>query len=113
MATDSKSVPQSKHTPGPWTVSRMDSPYHKGEGWYTIRDPRNCYVAELRELDAATYKDGQFGANARLIAAAPDLLRALQIIAGWSKCQCRERHGDNSHCCVLVAEAAIAQAEGQ
>ncbi len=46
----------------------------------TIRDPRNCYVAELREMDALTYRNGQIEANAKLIAAAPTLLRELEAL---------------------------------
>lgn len=50
-----------QHTPGPWKVSDQGK---SPDAWvsehdFTIRDPRNCYVAAVRALDAATYKDGQ------------------------------------------------------
>lgn len=61
--------------------------------------------------DAVAIKQ-EVDANSRLIAAAPDLLAALQVINGWSKCQCTAKHGDNQNCCVLIAQAAIAKAKG-
>lgn len=36
-----------------------------------------------------------------------DLIKALQIIKGWSKCQCDKDHGDNLNCPVLIAENAL------
>lgn len=61
----------SKHTPGPWTVSRETT-----RGQFVtethIRGPHNAHVALVGpcEIDA----------NARLIAAAPELLTALKMI---------------------------------
>ena len=70
-----------KHTPGPWYV---------GSGTY---EGRNIYsVASVTDDDGFTYQpivasaedDGIkcWDANARLIAAAPDLLEALQNLSG-------------------------------
>lgn len=59
-----------QHTPGPWTVlttadkSRVVANARAGEGWT---------IAILRQGDTP-----EWAANARLIAAAPDLLEALE-----------------------------------
>jgi hypothetical protein len=59
-----------KHTPGPWTASEKDN-----RGWRSIRSPRLAVpVAEV--LGNGLCEDE---ANARLIAAAPDLLAALKL----------------------------------
>lgn len=56
-------------------------------------------------------------ANARFIVTACNshdrLVEALASIKGWSKCQCREKHGDNPNCCVLIADTALAEIERQ
>lgn len=51
-----------KHTPGPWRVN----------GQKSVRGPNLEYIAN------ANWKNGE--ANARLIAAAPDLLEALIMV---------------------------------
>jgi len=92
----------SKHTPGPWQTDQAehDAPYqdiriHAGKGsiccvW--IDDaPLHDYNAEQR-------------ANARLIAAAPELLEALR----WTA---RALHAE--HPAAIKARAAIAKATGE
>lgn len=68
----------SKHTAGPWTVE----PHGATIALYSGRD-RDHHGLRLMNLDDG---DSNFEANARLIAAAPDLLAALQesyaVIAG-------------------------------
>ncbi len=60
------------HTPGPWTVR---GPIPGPERWKIIDDSGNVpSIATC--LDA----HGRGAANARLIAAAPDLLKALQAL---------------------------------
>ncbi len=66
-------------TPGPWEAHFHD-PFDPAKPFYTIRDRRNCYVALVDQLDAATYQDGQQEANARLIAAAPEMYEVLREI---------------------------------
>lgn len=62
---------QTKHTPGPWSMEkRVRSNFH--QSGYRIWNP------ELTEIIAAAENNE---ANARLIAAAPDLLAALEQIA--------------------------------
>lgn len=78
-----------KHTPGPWYV---------GSGMY---EGRNIYsTASVTDGEGFTYQpvvataeDNEvacWDANARLIAAAPDLLEACEIFAEWL---CREENG--------------------
>lgn len=70
----------SKPTPGPWEIYR-DSGLN-----IFISQPSSVanripgYYAEVRRF---TPDDRQVEANARLIAAAPDLLEALQEVMSW------------------------------
>ena len=71
-----ENIMETKHTPGPWTAGRLpltDSPI--------VRDGCGCPVAKPgRDVIAApgSVADLQDFANARLIAASPKLLEALQ-----------------------------------
>lgn len=84
----------SKHTPGPWTIVPS----------------KTILKYELRRADTTTaWYRPEHEANARLIAAAPDLLEALQWVArcckGYTKSSQQEMHLDD----IL---AAIAKATG-
>ena len=83
-----------QHTPGPWSIAG----YHVGTMGVTVA--------------SVIYAAGAERANARLIAAAPDLLAALERIANSE-----EYHGDTFSCdfetLQSVARAAIAKATGQ
>ena len=59
------------HTPGPWTARRMHT------GGFDIMDPRNRDVVTVYGGGVETESRE---ANARLIAAAPDLLEALKSL---------------------------------
>ncbi|WCX74845.1 hypothetical protein KK211_17905 [Pseudomonas aeruginosa] len=64
----------SKHTPGPWTVDFIDGV----DGVFAECDKRICQVDEVDIVGwNARFRD-ESEANAKLIAAAPDLLEALQ-----------------------------------
>ena len=84
----------SKHTPGPW----YNSDLRKGRMVFAKTDTR--LVADCSDISVRT--EGEEQANARLIAAAPELLEALEYLMkhdnseGWSN-----------------ARAAIAKARGQ
>ena len=111
----------SKHTPGPWWFARGDHDgFNVGQGDHALFEtvpPHQCpltrYAAEHVE------------ANARLAAAAPELLAALQrFVTSESRAYCTDRKGDcakagrrgrepsNSLCIACEARAAIAKAEG-
>lgn len=80
----------SKHTPGPW---RIHSDYIESDTGYEV-----CQVKTNHPRNADTQ-----AANARLIAAAPDLLKA---------CQSAERHGLLPEFTCDKLRAAIAKATG-
>ena len=91
----------SKHTPGPWKYgSKLTfSENHRGFSVWQIH--HGWALASVQPADA----DGNEGeANARLIAAAPDLLEALKRVALILGSQ---------HAALEVIDAAIAKAEGK
>ncbi len=61
----------SKHNPGPW---RVDGQAHDMAGSAIIRDAGGFPVASTR-----SWIKEQHDANARLVAAAPDLLKELKV----------------------------------
>lgn len=68
---------ESKHTPGPWTHSNLVVRADRSQKHPMGRQIADCY----RELPAGHFDEGENAANARLIAAAPDLLEALVGLA--------------------------------
>lgn len=68
---------QVKHTPGPWHVRKCDGGYRlfDREDWAVVNDG---LITPCLIWGGAGFKEGE--ANARLIAAAPDLLKALQVL---------------------------------
>lgn len=82
----------SRHTPGPWlregntVYALMHAGWRKGGEQFKNRF--SAYVQADRECS-----DDEHEANARLIAAAPELLEALRdMLAGWK--YIRSMHGD-------------------
>ena len=100
-----------KHTPGPWVVRTIDqslATVETQDGEYII-----CNAAQLRGDDWKT-EHAERKANARLIAAAPELLDALQSIA---EC-CNEDRTARDYASRQteirgIARAAIAKATGE
>lgn len=97
---------KTQHTPGPWRV-RKD-----GSGRLArVSDETHefdCVVTPSLHRDAELME-----ANARLIAAAPELLSALKTIAGVVGDQLAEEHDDGSLYALAIALAAIEKAEGK
>ena len=106
----------SKHTPGPWSVERSNK---HGIIWIDAAESRLGDICDLYHITASDQlvaKDNA-EANAKLIAAAPDLLEACKMFAEWL-------HEDNQHSpnspyqidrhakAVKTTMAAIAKAEG-
>ena len=81
----------SKHTPGPWHTA--------GEQGVQIRGAKD-QIAKVW-----TMRGNEWKANARLIAAAPDLLEALQDMVS--------DHASLSDATLAFARAAIAKATGE
>ena len=102
------------HTPGPWTVEQDN--FGDGDGWQTVVQAGKELVAAVwpsTEDDNNHDIPGEGQANARLIAAAPDLLAALGLAETWLM--------RGAHDPLLAAEAevlrsiraAIAKAKGE
>lgn len=106
-------MPENKHTPGPWEYVASNEHHGPYVASYA-GDVADCYV--MSNPLAASIRNGgtsypvhhqgdSADANARLIAAAPDMLEALKACAdnlaslGWQPAE-------------QVARAAIAKAEG-
>ena len=96
----------SGHTPGPWTDKAID------ESQWGVYDSRGWSVAQAHQIKvlSADIKQAERTANARLIAAAPDLLAALERLVRQHGSDGIEYSGDHP---VAVARAAIAKATGE
>lgn len=109
MKTKNTENAKPQHTPGPWT--------HYGDDM----------VAKNGELIAQALRGGSrqlpIQSNRALIAAAPELLEALEKLVNecrvhrtsppdyaWSECICGEEEGHAKDCPVVFARAAIAKA---
>ena len=94
-----------QHTPGPWQAIGTD-PAEGGDWFWIMAQPNPAMRGFTKEIGtvSGSQADPMQAANARLIAAAPDLLEALEaFIAG----------ADAGHVSVEVdrtARAAIAKA---
>jgi hypothetical protein len=89
----------SQHAPGPWKVK----PYVDA---IDILDTNGVPVAHLADRAIADYV-GMPPENARLIAAAPDMLSALLYIVRWKP------SGWSAEAAQEMARSAIARATGQ
>jgi hypothetical protein len=104
---------QPKYTPGPWAQDDSD-----GADWGWIRDGEGRMVAVCGIPEGADLikhrRDGSdpTEANARLIAAAPDLLEALKRLCDLP-CNCPCEIGADEMTAYGQARAAIAKAEGR
>ena len=120
---------KTQHTPGPWTVSQFCTPR-------ASEDPLGAYLIdeiakELGELDAKSYdaepnseeeqdwvdaRSNKNEANAALIAAAPDLLAALEACLGPLQDAYNQAghsgHATDASRAFIAARAAIAKAGG-
>ena len=90
------------HTPGPWTIDE----FLEERGFYKIRaeDAVLCHAHSFSEKGT----DPEALANARLIAAAPDLLKACKMVAEMAVSWEALTPGD-----IAEVKAAIAKAEGR
>jgi hypothetical protein len=93
----------SEHTPGPWTAYCRDVNHEEGKPW-----PKDQFLQW--EVSGPEVPDGRgefYEADARLVAAAPELLEALQFmldseVNGWDILPAQER-----------AKAALSKARGE
>ncbi len=103
---------QFKGTPGPWSLDEFDSVVHGEEplhGWGRKETVRVSGVALPGRVTE------EYAANTRLVAAAPELLEALQnLIVSYDNFRERTgRDGDPENPLMIDARAAIAKATGE
>ena len=71
------------HTPGPWVHAYVQSPYDSKENPETddcyVVDKRGFHVAKVYSPENQFVQHGE-EANANLIAAAPEMLEALELV---------------------------------
>lgn len=96
----------SKHTPGPWVVTPHPDTHVDVFGVGEIMDDKEMQYALSHTF---CYQNAE--ANARLIAAAPELLEALKDLIGWVPGGVHF-HTDAPQKAVERASAAIAKATG-
>ena len=85
-----------KHTPSPWIVDE------------TNRNGYRC-IHSIHSSFAASYVGEALEHDAQLIAAAPDLLKALSVFANITPTQWDQWYGDGGEA-IRQARAAIAKA---
>ena len=101
----------SKHTPGPWTLTREPVPLQDGDErlivpyWFVDAGAGTCGTEE-RPLDGFHAAFFASDANARLIAAAPELLEACKRIVH------EDNTGEISIGAIEDCRSAIQKAEG-
>ena len=77
-----------KHTPGPWAIFRRfyivpaDHVGRKQGCSNNDREDLEDYAQIIGSVDSDRHRRGSLEANARLIAAAPDLLAACEAVVG-------------------------------
>jgi len=96
-----------KHTPGPWI--------REGSLVYALNErgrDRMCMNIHVYTSAIDGAEPGEAEANARLIAAAPEMLEALQRFVEVDACDCHTRKNEAGPCAWCQAKAATAKAEG-
>jgi hypothetical protein len=108
------------HTPGPWFIE-AEHPANKHEGlttdWYggAISTPRGNLIYR----QSAGIGNSEAESNARLIAAAPELLAALKMLRRMVEKVLTDSQLDHEQCgktirnASTIVAAAIAKAEGK
>ncbi len=87
-----------KHTPGPWAYCDDGEIYHADE---------DGVLPRIATIDMDNVSPEQAEADCRLIAAAPDMLAALKVVAGSGNFRCFEDAEWD------IVNSAIAAAEGR
>lgn len=96
------------HTPGPWTIGQ-----NTPDGGRTVVDAHGRAVTFTPVyLGSAAPDIATAAANARLIAAAPDMLAAMHQITGWMRDHTSPRDANTPHAMLVDACAIIAKIDG-
>jgi hypothetical protein len=101
-------MPNTQHTPGPWRVV-ADGQYIQADRRHAV-NPQQQHDLDICHVHAIEFYAGEAQSNARLIAAAPELLAALREIADSAPALPKKAKS----CTQLraIARAAIAKATG-
>lgn len=104
---------ETKHTPGPWKVCGLRADSEAWRDGNIISDVTYDTIALCNKTASTVMLDGQLEANARLIAAAPELLEALKALLAYDEqdagCIPSHAHLDAQE----DARAAIVKATGE
>ena len=104
---------KAQHTKAPWSVEPTLTFPKFGHDWAIIRDSQDRWVA-LATIDSSGYgghiTTDEQAANARLIAAAPDLLEIAHDILDWFE---REYNDNDEPTEARRLRAVIAKAKGE
>ena len=111
---------ETKHTPGPWHYRSGGSLQLEGDKEPRFYPPTVVKFNKNRQglrttafiatCESTTLPNA---ANARLIAAAPDLLKVLKITAVWAPHNHEPNMDSNGHCPMCNAQAVIRKAEAR
>lgn len=106
--TGEREMSKSEHTPGPWNAEI----YVHGEFAIVVhRQGHSGGTLVICSRKRHPGRQTEFEANARLIAAAPDLLESLTNLVGLAKLGAASL--DKYHAALSDAEAALAKARGE
>lgn len=102
-------VEQAAHTPGPWWV--QDNTEQDGVG-HQLRVDSAC--GAVADCGRTPFVDDEMRANARLIAAAPEMLEVLEELVFWHENKHIRAKGTNEkkRDAWLAAKAVISKATG-
>jgi hypothetical protein len=110
---------RTSHTPGPWTASLADAggfSHINAPTWGALAKVPVMLEQEPPKPLARLVKSEEGEANARVIAAAPELLEALQHFFTWHAENFEDFDDETNKqllCLANEAETAIAKAEGR
>ena len=105
---------KSEHTPGPWTANLHHTQDYGGRAHAFIHAAKPLVPLAAVVLAAERCDQAEGRANARLIAAAPDLLETLSVTLAMAEDYLNDTSQDRDHFLTALdgARAAIAKATG-
>jgi hypothetical protein len=103
---------KAKHTPGPWKVVRDGNPLSAGIV-AVIEHSERFLAVEEDHFGRPWCAPDTWEANARLIAAAPDLLEACRAVMWWNERVGGFSEPEDERDVLEPLRAAIAKAEGR
>ena len=108
----------SKHTPAPWLLEQQLGTDGIDCGWSALEAYSKPYRGEICHITDAEHIDGitkaERDANARLIAAAPELLGALRGMCSMWRTVCTSKGWEPGHVTQFVAAVeALSKATGE